>query len=185
MITTLEKTLTLDEFLQQPETKPASQFINGKVEPKIMPQGEHSTIQSELITAINNIAKPSKIAYAFPELRCTFDGRSIVPDVVIFEWNRIPRTEKGRIANRFNTYPDWSIEILSPDQNLTKVLDNLLFCIKNGTHLGWLINPEEEVIFAVFPDQNIKLLRGDNLLPVLDQIELKLTVNDIFNWLNI
>jgi Uma2 family endonuclease len=185
MITTLEKTLTLDEFLQQPETKPASQFINGKVEQKIRPQGEHSTIQSELITAINNVAKPNKIAYAFPELRCTFDGRSIVPDVVIFEWNRIPRTEKGRIANRFNSYPDWTIEILSPDQNLTKVLDNVLFCIKNGTHLGWLINPEEEVIFAVFPDESIKLLRGDNIVPVLDKIELKLTVNDVFNWLNI
>jgi Uma2 family endonuclease len=185
MITAFAPSLTLEQFLQQPETKPASQFINGKIEQKPMPQGEHSTIQSELVSTINAITKPQKIAYAFPELRCTFAQRSIVPDVAIFEWDRIPRTNKGRIANRFNTYPDWCIEILSPDQSLTKVLDNLLFCGENGTDLGWLINPEEEVIFIVFPDKNIKLLRGDEILTVLNKIDLKLTVNDIFNWLNI
>lgn len=177
--------LTLEEFLQQPESKPASQFINGKIEQKPMPQGEHSTIQAELVSTINQIAKPKKIAYALPELRCTFGGRSIVPDVVIFSWERIPRTEKGRIANHFNTYPDLSIEILSPDQSSLKVLDNLLFCSEYGTQLGWLINPEEEMILVVFPEQKVKLFKGDDILPMLDKIDLKLTVNDVFNWLNI
>jgi Uma2 family endonuclease len=177
--------LTLEEFLQQPETKPASQFINGKIEQKPMPQGEHSTIQAELVSTINKITKPNKIAYALPELRCTFGQRSIVPDVVIFSWGRIPRTEKGRIANRFNTYPDWSIEILSPNQSYTKVLDNLLFCSEYGTQLGWLINPEEEVIFVVFPEQKVKLFKGDDTLPILEKIDLNLTVNDVFSWLNI
>jgi Uma2 family endonuclease len=177
--------LTLEEFLQQPESKPASQFIDGKIEQKPMPQGEHSRLQIKLCTAINQVTETTKIAYALPELRCTFGGRSIVPDVVIFSWERIPRTEKGRIANRFNTYPDLSIEILSPDQSYIKVLDNLLFCSEYGTQLGWLINPEEEVILVVFPDQKVKLFKGDYTLPMLDKIDLKLTVNDVFNWLNI
>ncbi len=30
-------TLTLEEFLQQPETKPASEFVDGRVEQKPMP----------------------------------------------------------------------------------------------------------------------------------------------------
>jgi Uma2 family endonuclease len=34
-----------------------------------MPQGEHSTIQGELIIAINAVVKPKKVARAFPELR--------------------------------------------------------------------------------------------------------------------
>ena len=49
MITTIDASLTLEEFLQQPETKPASEFINGKIRQKPMPQGEHSTIQAELV----------------------------------------------------------------------------------------------------------------------------------------
>ncbi|WP_069791715.1 Uma2 family endonuclease [Cyanobacterium sp. IPPAS B-1200] len=183
MITTTTKKLTLEKFLELPETKPASEFVDGKIEQKPMPQGENSRIQIKLCTAINQVTESAKMAYAFPELRCTFGGRSIVPDVVVFEWEKIPRTEKGRIANRFQTYPDWSIEILSPQQSYLKVLDNLLFCSQEGTKLGWLIHPEEEFILVVFPEQKIKLFKDNDLLPVLNNIDLQLTVQDIFDWL--
>lgn len=125
MVIKVQSDLSLEDFLLLPETKPAQEFVNGKIEPKFMPQGEHSLIQCELVSHINQIAKPFKIAYTFPELRCTFGGRSLVPDVAVFKWPRIPLTEKGKIANRFEINPDWVIEILSPQQSQTKVLDNL------------------------------------------------------------
>lgn len=65
------------------------------------------------------------------------------------------------------------------------MLDNLLFCSENGTNLGWLINPEDDTIVVVFSDQKVKIYRDDDILPVLNKIELKLTVKDVFNWLNI
>lgn len=185
MITSIKSQLSLEEFLQLPETKPASQFINGEIKPKFMPQGEHSRLRIKLCTAINQVTETAKIAYAFPELRCTFGDRSLVPDLVVFKWDRIPRTEKGRIANRFDTYPDWSIEILSPQQSQWKVLDNLLYCSQYGTKLGWLINPEEEEILVVFPEQKVQLFQGEDTLPVLEKIDLQLTVNNIFSWLNL
>ena len=185
MVQTALPTLTLEEFLQLPETKPASEFINGKITQKAMPQGEHSVIQGQLCEIINSVAKSSKIAYAFPELRCVFGGNAIVPDVVVFRWERIPRTPSGRIANRFESYPDWSIEILSPDQSLTKVLENLLHCSQHGTELGWLIDPNEETILVVFPEQKIQLLRGDEYLPILSGIDLQLTANQVFGWLSL
>ncbi len=46
-----------------------------------MPQGKRSTIQGELVPTINAVVKPKHIARAFPELRCTFGGRSTVPDM--------------------------------------------------------------------------------------------------------
>lgn len=55
-----------------------------------MPQGEHSTVQGKLIIAINAIVKPQKVTRAFPELRCTFGARSIVPDVAIFPGREFP-----------------------------------------------------------------------------------------------
>ena len=182
--------LTLEEFLKLPETKPASEFIDGEVIQKPMPQGEHSLLQGELCAVINRVAKPQKIALAklsegiaFPELRCTFGGDSIVPDVVVFRWERIPLRPSGRIANRFEIYPDWSIEILSPDQSQTKVLGKLLHCSQHGTELGWLIDPEEESILVVFPEQRVQLLRGTAQLPILSGIALELTVEQVFSWL--
>ncbi len=183
MINTVKSALSLEDFLRQPETKPASEFVNGKIQQKFMPQGQHSVIQSELVSTINQVAKKEKMAYAFPELRCNFEGRSLVPDVVVFQWERIPLTEDGKIANRIDTYPDWCIEILSFDQSLTEVLDKLLFCSQYGTQLGWLINPDEEAIFVIFPEQKVQLFKQDNVLPMLEKINFKLTVNDIFSWL--
>ena len=48
MVQTRTKPLTLDEFLKRPETKPASEFIDSQIIQKPMPQGKHSTIQSDL-----------------------------------------------------------------------------------------------------------------------------------------
>ena len=179
------KRITLDEFLQLPETEPASEYINGEINQKPMPQGEHSRLQGKLVSTINEVAEPQKIALALPELRCTFGGATVVPDVAVFRWERIPRTESGRIANRFESHPDWAIEILSPEQSQTKVLRNLLHCSKNGTELGWLILPDEAGILVIHPNQRVELLEGTDLLPILSNIDLSLTVEQIFRWLNI
>ncbi len=179
------KLLTLAEFLQLPETQPASEFINGKISQKAMPQGKHSRLQYKFCLTVNQVSEPPKIACAFPELRCVFGGNAIVPDVAVFRWQRIPRNDLGQVANRFETYPDWSIEILSPDQSSTKVLGNLLYCSQYGTELGWLIDPDEETILVVFPEQKVQLLKGNESLPILQGIELELTVKQVFDWLNL
>ncbi|MGG6270160.1 Uma2 family endonuclease [Leptolyngbya sp. AN03gr2] len=179
------RSLTLEEFLGLPETKPASEFIQGEVIQKLMPQGEHSRLQAKLCEQINQVAESQRIALALPELRCVFGGQAIVPDIAVFRWDRIPRQESGRIANRFEAQPDWSIEILSPDQSLTKVLGKLLHCSQHGMELGWLLDAEEESILIVLPDQRVQLLSGADQVPVLSGLELGLTVEQIFNWLTL
>jgi Uma2 family endonuclease len=182
MVSTTTKPASLESFLSQPETKPASEFINEKTTQKPMPQGKHSRLQVKLSTSINQVVEISKIAYAFSELRCTFGGASIVPDISVFRWERIPRDEFGQVANRFQIYPDWAIEILSPDQRQNKVLANLLHCIENGTELGWLLNPEDESVLVV-SDRSIQIFKGADQLPVLNGINLELTAEQIFGWL--
>lgn len=90
--------ITLEEFLAQPETKPASEYIDGRIYQKPMAQGEHSILQGSLIAAINQVAKPQQLACAFPELRCTFENRAIVPDITVFEWQRIPRRDRKSVV---------------------------------------------------------------------------------------
>ncbi|MDZ7957228.1 MAG: Uma2 family endonuclease [Aulosira sp. DedQUE10] len=185
MLQAASKTLTLEEFLQLPETKPASEYIDGQIIPKPMPQGKHSTVQGELVPAINFVVKPKRVARAFPELRCTFGARSTVPDIAVFVWSRIPRDENGEVANTFSLAPDWTIEILSPDQSQTKVIKNILHCLKHGTQMGWLIDPNEQTVFVYRPKQETEVFEEpDALLPTpLFASELQLTVKDLFAWL--
>lgn len=48
-----------------------------------------------------------------------------MPDISVFENSRVPVNSEGDIDNVFMIAPDWTIEILSPDQRPAKVLKNI------------------------------------------------------------
>ncbi|MGF1591232.1 MAG: Uma2 family endonuclease [Pleurocapsa sp.] len=73
MVKTPSKSITFKEFLALPETKPAREYVDGQIIQKPIPKGKHSTIQGELVIAINSVLKPPKIARAFPELGWLID----------------------------------------------------------------------------------------------------------------
>jgi Uma2 family endonuclease len=177
--------LSLAEFLELPETKPANEYINGQIYQKPMPKGKHSAIQTFLAPTINQVGIPRRIARAFTELRCTFSGRSIVPDITVFSWERIPLDSNGEIENTFEIYPDWTIEILSPEQSPTRVINNILFCLNQGTKLGWLIDNQERMVMIFKPGQQPEIKQEGENIPVLDSLEnvLQLSVQDVFSWL--
>ncbi|MGK7909231.1 MAG: Uma2 family endonuclease [Synechococcus sp.] len=185
MVGAQPKIQTLAEFLALPETKPASEFVDGQITQKPMPQGKHSRIQGELVSAINNAVKSQKVACGFPELRCTFGGRSTVPDISVFVWERIPVDRSGEVANVFALAPDWTIEILSPDQSHTRVTKNILHCLKHGTLMGWLIDPDEKTVFVYRPGKEIEVFDKEiATLPVPKfASRLNLAVQDLFEWL--
>jgi Uma2 family endonuclease len=185
MVHTPIRSMTLAEFLAMPETKPASEYIDGQIIQKPMPQGQHSIIQRQLLFAIDPVLSDVGIAQAFPELRCNFAGRSIVPDVAIFESNRIPENERGDVANVFEIAPDWTIEILSPGQSTTKVLRNIKHCVAYGTQMGWLIDPEDRSVIVIGAGQIFDAIDEPGaILPVPEFARsIKLTIANIFGWL--
>jgi Uma2 family endonuclease len=187
MVQTPERMLTLEELLQLSEIKPASECINGKMIQKPMPQGKHSTVQGELVPAINAIAKREQIARAYPKLRCVFDrifgGRSVVPDVSVFLWDRIPQDADGSVANSFLLAPAQTIEILLPEQSTIRVMQNILHYLKHGTQLG-LIDPTENLVLVYFPDQRLKAFEvPHHVLPVpAFATDVRLTAGETFGW---
>ena len=185
MVQTPSKSLTLAEFLKLPETKPASEYIEGEIIQKPMPKGKHSSIQTEFAARVNATLRVPKIARAFSELRCSFAGQSIVPDVSVFVWERIPRDENGEIANSFTAAPDWLVEILSPEQSQTKVTKKILHALKNETQMGWLIDPQEKSIFVYHTQQQPEVFDElEQQIPVpAFASDLQLTLAEIFGWL--
>lgn len=187
MVQAPAKPIALEAFLALPEIKPANEYIDGQIVQKPMPQGKHSTIQRDLTLAVEMVLKPKRLGRAFPELRCTFGNRSIVPDVAVFRQENIPRESDGTIANQFLIPPDWVIEILSPDQNQTKVTKKLLHCLAHGSEMGWLIDPDEQTVFAYDVDFSVQAFdmntRTEQLPVPAFAADVKLTVEDMVNWL--
>jgi len=176
---------TLEAFLALPETKPASEYTNGSISQKPMPQGKHSALQQDLANIINTSVRSKKIARAFPELRCSFAPNSVVPDIAVLLWEHIPRDDNGEIANIVSLAPDWTIEILSPGQSSAKVIKKILSCLRHGAQMGWLINPKDKSVFVYCPQQEIEVLdEPENVLPMpAFMSELTLTVKDLFELL--
>jgi Uma2 family endonuclease len=183
---TVRPDLTLEEFLALPETKPYAEYLDGNIEPKPVPQGEHSILQIRLGATINQVALSQKLAHAFTELRCNINGQSLVPDISVFRWDRIPKTETGRIANRVDTYPDWMIEILSPEQSANQVIKKIMLCLQAATQLAWLIDPKDESVLVLKPQQFPEVKSDQDTLPVLESLSmLKLSAQEIFDWLRL
>jgi Uma2 family endonuclease len=183
MVQTPVRQITLEEFLELPDTKPASEYIDGEIIQKPMPQGQHSILQKKLLLlTIDPILSDAGIGQTFPELRCVFGGRAVVPDVVIFEEANISYDDNGDIVN---SPPDWTIEILSPEQSTTRVLKNINHCLAHGTQMGWLIDPNDRSIFICLPDRNLQIIdEPTTVLPVPEfAAAIELTVEQIFSWI--
>jgi len=177
------KNVTLPEFLNLSyiDESPAWEYINGEVIQKPMGGGKHSTLQKRLVVAIDQAGSEYE---AFPELRCTFGNRSVVPDVAVVASNQLPLDQDGDITSTGIEFaPNWVIEILSPDQSQTRVTGNLLHCLKHGSQLGWLIDPNERSVLTYQPACLPDLLTGDDPLPALKGIPLNLSAKQIFGWL--
>ncbi len=174
MATTTQR--TLQDFLKLPniEESPAWEFVDGQANQKPMPTAHHSILQKRLTAAIDQ----ADSAYeAFPELRCILSSNSVVPDITVIRRERIPSRNIP-----VEGAPDWMIEILSPDQSTTKLIAKIQNCLQEGTQLGWLIDSEEQVIIVLWPDSRMALLKNSDRLPVLQDIPLDLTVEQVFNW---
>ena len=79
--------------------------------------------------------------------------------------------------------PDWTIEILSPEQSSNRVTGNILHCIKYGCQLGWLIDPDDRSILMFQPQKEPELKYAKDDLIILTGVELNLTVEEVFGWL--
>lgn len=178
------QTLALEDFLKLPylEESPAWEYVNGVALQKPMPKTRHSILQKRLLNAIDN---SSNDYTALPELRCTFGGRSIVPDVAVIAWNRIQINQAGEPEDNFTQAPDWTIEILSPEQQANRVIDNILHCLRHGCKLGWMLDPDDRSILIFAPHQEPEVCRGDRQLIAIAGIDLMLTAEQVFDWLKI
>ncbi len=72
-----------------------------------------------------------------------------------------------------------------PQNRPNRVISKISFCLKQGTKLGWFVDPEDESVTIFQPNQLPELKEGQDILPVLDVLEdWQLSAADLFGWLS-
>lgn len=159
---TTQKGITLEQFLKLPEKKPALEFEEGRVIQKVSPTGRHSRLQLALCTFVNRLTEPERLALALPELRATFGGRSYVPDVSVYLWDRLPVDAQGDIADDFFEPPDLAVEVRSPEQSVAGQITRCQWYVDNGVRTSLLLNPDDQSILLFLPGAAVQVLHGDD-----------------------
>jgi Uma2 family endonuclease len=177
--------LTLKQFLRLPEAKPALEYIDGKVVRKVAPKRSHSVLATLLCTHMIGYSRPRKLGLVYIELRCTFGGRSLVPDLCFIPRGRIPRGPDGDPVDDIFFAPDLVIEMISPGQTVKNLLARLTWCVRNGVRLAWLIQPSKRRVFLVRSDRAPEILENDAALSGADVLpEFELPLTELFGWLS-
>ncbi len=169
--------LTLDEFLTLPEEKPALEYADGEVTQKVSPMGHHGTLQFVLACRLD---RPGA-SRALTETRTTYAGRSYVPDVIAYTWDRIPEDEHGEIANVITVPPDVAVEIRSPGQSVRDQIERCRWYVANGVRVSVFVDPIRRVVEVFRPDRESGTLTGDDIVDLGDVIAgCSFTVRELF-----
>jgi Uma2 family endonuclease len=173
--------LTLEEFLQLPEEKPALEYEDGRVEQKASPQGKHSALHGELYRLLWAATRQGKLVHVFIELRMTFADRSYVPDLAVFMAERIPWRVDGTIGEEFLLAPDMAVEILSPGQRVSLGIRCCAWYVQNGARAALLVDGEDQSVLLFRPGIPVHVVRGDERIDLDDILPaFKLTARRLF-----
>jgi Uma2 family endonuclease len=179
-----DQTMSLEEFLELPEEKPALEYWDGRITQKVPPKGRHSFLQLEVAKLLDQAGQSSKTAKAFTELRATYGGASLVPDVSVYVRNRIPRDSKGRIADDFREPPDIAVEIASPEQSVNALIRKCLWFVEQGAQIAILVDPDDESVLLFRPEKQPIALGGTDPIDLTAVLpEFRVTVRELFDSL--
>lgn len=184
--TQVQTVLTLEEFLRMPEIDevPYREYVDGRVETKAMATSKHNLIEHRLVTRLALFAESDGLGMALHEIRHTYDGRSVVPDVTFLLAENLVINPDGTPSNLVLVPPDIHVEIISPDQSITKTHAKLVFSTTHGCQLGILIHPDRKTIDVYRPERPPERLDDEGAIdfaPVLPG--LVVTVAEVFSWM--
>lgn len=179
-------TMTLDEFLELPETEPAAEFVCGRIIPRPMPTWFHSRLANRIGAFFEIYFMQHNEGYANVELRhaAPEEGRSYLPDVSITSWRKSNPSLAERRQKAIEVPPDIAVEIVSPDDRPTRIADKLAFYLRAGVASVWIVDPDEQSVSVYRPGQPAQVFRAGDMLdgrPAFSAFELP--VEDLFSVL--
>ena len=158
--------VSVEEYLST-SYRPDCDYVDGEVQERSVPEIEHSSAQREIMLYIAEHHPPMR-KRLLPEQRVQVSpSRFRVPDVCILAEDA-PREKITR------TPPMLCIEILSPEDTMSRVMEKVKDYFKMGVPVCWIVNPISREAWTATPGQLIEatdgVLRAGGIEMPLDQV---------------
>lgn len=131
-----------------PETKPATEFIHGRLVQKMSPRGLHARVEGEFYRALYNWADEHAAGRVGTEWDYDVtppgeDTNRLVPDVAYLSYERVP-FEDDDAAEIPTIAPNVVVEVLSPGQTMDDLAEKLRIYLAAGVELAIYVDPRRE-----------------------------------------
>jgi Uma2 family endonuclease len=173
--------MTVEEFQSLPEDRGAvyHELHHGEIITLTRPKLKHSLIQTNLLFLL----KPLADSAAHISMEVTFrplpDHELWAADVAYLSAERFRQSDpEGNIEGA----PDLVIEVLSPSNTVTEMLDRERICLANGAREFWLVDPDLRRIKVTTHDGRTMTFESGQRIPLIFGPEAHLNVDDVFRY---
>jgi len=143
----------MHEIVLPDSVKPALEWINNRVVPKVSPKPPHALAQARFATALGAWADERGKGMVGTEMHFQVRplgeiGRTLVPDVAFVSFERVPvkTLESNEVPH---AAPDVVVEVRSPDDLQADIDEKVRVYLASGTRVLFLVDPERKDVQVV------------------------------------
>lgn len=157
--------LSVDEYARLQESEEyRSELVRGILVREPRPGAYHGRTQARLAERLNAHVEREALGSVFIDVGVVIPDRPRTvrgPDVAFYARNRVP----DPLPEGFLTsVPDLAIEIVSPSNTLSDLLDKVREYLDAGTPLVWVVDPGSRTATVYRSRRDIRLLAEDEVL---------------------
>jgi Uma2 family endonuclease len=172
--------LTLQEFLDLPESEPYCELIDGAAIPQVSPKRFHCGVQKAFLFLLDPWTENRGFFYQEWSVIMTRQGQDWVPipDLLYVSYDRLaadwPEDGPCPVA------PELVIEIISPGQTFGEMVEKATDYLSAGVLRVWVVDPKAQSITVFNSDAVPVTYRGDRPLTDLLFPGLEFTAPQVF-----
>ena len=178
MATTPTRLLTFAEFAQLPDPKEGRyELRHGELVTVAPPIHEHYLVQRSLRRLLETTVGDKYEVETHMPFRAQPEHEYRVADVGLLSsnrWRQIP--DDGFLAGA----PDLVIEVLSPSNTASEIIDKKTLCLENGSREFWVVDSEHRQVEVSTPDGRTLTYKAGQQVPLYFAPDIHLAVDAIF-----
>ncbi|AFZ31557.1 Uma2 family endonuclease [Gloeocapsa sp. BRSZ] len=172
--------LSLQEFLSLPDSD-RYELVEGQLKPKMSPKYKHSTLQLQLLIALNQWCEQQKYGRVRPEWGVILQRQQKdwvpVPDLIYVSYERLPQAWNE--DEPCPIVPELVIEIISPGQTFGEMTEKATDYLLAGVDQVWVVDTKARSVTVFERDSLPQTIRSHSSISVLPGFVLN--VADLFD----
>ena len=158
--------MTLEEFLES--GLEGCEYVNGELIPKMPTSLNHGKINTSLILSLGSHVRENQLGDIYSsDTGFRIGERMLIPDIAFVSHARIP----DDMDKASPIPPDLAVEVVSPTDVLSRLVEKAFAYLEAGTHLVWVIEPKSKMVLVYRSETDIKLLTRNDTLTGEDVVE--------------